>query len=282
MALENFIPEVWSARLLVSLRKAHVAASLVNRDYEGEIRRQGDTVHVTNLTAPTIDDYTAHIDIKIEDVDDGTAALTIDQAKYFAFEVDDIEKAQQVAGGNALASQVDAAAYGLSDVADSFLLSTMNTAVQGTGNDLGTVSLTSGNVWDTVVDMSVVLDESNVPTEGRFIVVSPSLHGRLLKDDRFIAAGDVRGSETRGSGFIGQVAGLDIFKSNNLPAVTDTAADAGLALAGHRIATSYAEQIVSVEAARMEKRFADMVKGLHVYGAKVFRPTALSVAEFSA
>src|SRR5688500_297072 len=102
MAIANFIPEIWSAQLLLSLKKRHVAAALVNRDYEGEISRQGDTVHVTNLTAPTIGNYTKHTDISVEDIDDGTAALTIDQAKYFAFEVDDIEKVQQVAGGNAL------------------------------------------------------------------------------------------------------------------------------------------------------------------------------------
>lgn len=284
MAISNFIPELWSARLLVSLRKAHVAGALVNTDYEGEIKRQGDTVHVTNLTAPTIGTYTKHTDITIEDVDDDTASLVINQSRYFAFEVDDLEKAQQVAGGNALATQLDAAAYGLRDAADAFLLDTMQNAVQGTSNDLGTVDIsgTGGNelVWDSIVDLSVKLDESNVPSEGRFVVLSPSLHGRLLKDSRFVAAGDVRGADTRASGFIGQVAGLDIYKSNNMPAVVDTNATAGHALAGHRMATSFAEQIVSVEGFRMEKRFADAVKGLHVYGAKVFRPTALAVVEF--
>lgn len=284
MALANFIPELWSAELLLSLKKRHVAAGLVNRDYEGQIKRQGDTVHVTNLTAPTIGTYTKHTDITVEDIDDGTAALVIDQAKYFAFEVDDIEKAQQVAGGNALATQTREAGYGLADEADKFLLSTMNTAVQGTGNDLGTVAIhtDADALYDAIVDLMVKLDQANVPDAGRFVIVSPSLHGRLLKLDRFVATGDEKAATTRGNGFIGQVAGLDIYKSNNLPAVTDVAATGGLALAGHRIATSFAEQIVHVEGDRMEKRFADLVKGLHVYGAKVFRPTALAVAEFDA
>ena len=285
MALANFIPEIWSAELLLALKKRHVAAALVNRDYEGEIKRQGDTVHVTNLTAPTIGTYTAHSDITVEDIDDGTAALTINQAKYFAFEVDDIEKAQQVAGGNVLSTQTQEAGYGLADVADKFLLSTMNTAVQGTGNDLGTVAIHTDAtaLYNAIVDLMVKLDEANVPDSGRFVIVSPSLHGRLLKlKDYFIATGDDRAAATRGNGHIGTIAGLDIYKSNNLPTVTDVAATGGLALAGHRMATSFAEQIVSVESARMEKRFADMVKGLHVYGAKVFRPTALAVAEFDA
>lgn len=284
MALSNFIPEIWSAELLIALKKRHVAAALVNRDYEGEISRQGDTVHVTNLTAPTIGTYAKHTDITVEDIDDGTAALTIDQAKYFAFEVDDIEKVQQVAGGNALSTQTQEAGYGLADVADKFLLTTMNTAVQGTANDLGTVAIhtDADALWDAIVDLGVKLDEANVPDAGRFVIVSPALHGRLLKLDRFVATGDEKAATSRGNGFIGMVAGLEIYKSNNLPAVTDVAATGGLALAGHRLATSFAEQIVSVESGRMEKRFADMVKGLHVYGAKVFRPTALAVAEFDA
>jgi hypothetical protein len=169
-------------------------------------------------------------------------------------------------------------------VADAAILAAMTTATQGTGNDLGTVAIhtTKQNLYDAIVDLGVTLDEDNVPSEGRWVVVSPSVHGRLQKLDSFIAAGDAKGAETRGNGFIGQVAGLDIYKSNNLPAVTDVAATGGFALAGYRGATTFAEQIVSVEAARMEKRFADMVKGLHVYGVKVVRPTGLALVEFDA
>lgn len=285
MAVTNFVPDLWSSRLLVSLRKAAVAGNLVNRDYEGEIKRQGDSVKITSINDVTIGTYTAHNDITVEDIDDATRSLLIDQAKYFAVELDDIEKAQHVKGGGSpLAQAVDNAAYQLRDVADAFLLAAMNTAIQGTANDLGTVAIhtTANNLYDAIVDLGVTLDEDNVPTEGRFVVVSPALHGRLQKLPNFIAAGDVRGADTRTSGFIGEVAGLDIYKSNNLPAVTDVAATGGLAIAGYRGATTFAEQIVSVEAARMEKRFADMVKGLHVYGAKVVRPTGLAVVEFDA
>jgi hypothetical protein len=285
MAVTNFVPDLWSAKLLVALRKAAVAGGLVNRDYEGEIRREGDSVKITSINDVTIGTYTAHTDITVEDIDDATRSLVIDQAKYFAVELDDIEKAQYKKGGKSpLEQAVDNAAYQLRDVSDAFLLAAMNTAVQGTANDLGTVAIhtTARNLYDSFVDLSVVLDEDNVPTESRFAVVSPAVHGRLQKLDEFIAAGDQKGAETRGNGFIGSVAGLDLYKSNNLPAVTDAAATGGLVIAGSRIATTFAEQINSVEAARMEKRFADMVKGLHLYGAKVVRPTALAVVEFDA
>jgi hypothetical protein len=285
VAVTNFVPDLWSAKLLVALRKAAVAAGLVNRDYEGEISREGDSVKITSINDVTIGTYTPHSDITVEDIDDATRSLLIDQAKYFAVELDDVEKAQQKKGGkSALDQAVDNAAYQLRDVTDAFLLSTWNTAVQGTANDLGTVAIhtTARNLYDSFVDLSVLLDEANVPEEDRFAVLKPSLYGRVLKLAEFVAPGDIQGAEVRGKGFVGEIAGLSLYKSNNMPAVTDAAATGGAVIAGSRIACTFAEQIVSVEAARMEKRFADMVKGLHVYGAKVVRPTALATVEFDA
>ena len=284
MAVTNFVPDIWTAKILVALRKKAVAGNLVNRDYEGEIRRMGDSVKITSINDVTIGSYTVHTDITFEDIDDATRSLLIDQQKYFAFELDDVERAQAVNGGAVLNQALDNATYQLRDVSDAFLLAAMNTAIQGTSNDLGTVAIhtTKQNLYDAFVDLAVTLDEDNVPEEGRFAVVSPSLHGRLLKLDTFIQAGDNASPAARLNGYIGEIAGLSLYKSNNLPAVTDAAATGGLAIAGHGIATTFAEQIVSVEAVRLEKRFADGIKGLHVYGAKVVRPTALAVAEFDA
>ena len=128
----------------------------------------------------------------------------------------------------------------------------------------------------------VLLDEANVPEEGRFVVVSPAIHGRVRKLDEWVGVGDLSSEIARTRGLIGQINGLPVYKSNNLPAVTDATATGGLAIAGYRGATTFAEQIVSVEGARMEKRFADMVKGLHVYGGKVVRPTGVAKVEFDA
>lgn len=284
MAVTNFIPELWTAKLLVALRKKAVAAQLVNRDYEGEIKRAGNTVNITSINDMTIGNYTKHTDITFEDIDDATRALVIDQQKYFAFELDDVERAQSVNGGAVMNQALDNATYQLRDTADQFLFSAMNAAVQGGGNDLGTVAIHTNAqaLYDAFVDLSVTLDEDNVPEDGRFAVVSPKLHGRLLKLDTFIKPGDQAAPAARQNGYIGSIAGLELYKSNNLPAVTDAAATGGIAIAGHNIATTFAEQITSIEAVRLEKRFADGVKGLHVYGAKVVRPTALAVVEFDA
>ena len=95
MAFTNFIPKVWSARLLEHLDKAHVYGALVNRDYEGEIKRYGDTVHINQIGAVTIKNYTKNTDIDAPEALSNTdLSLVIDQAKYFNFQIDDIDKAQ--------------------------------------------------------------------------------------------------------------------------------------------------------------------------------------------
>jgi hypothetical protein len=278
MAISAFKPEVWSAELLVALEKSlvYAATGVVNRNYEGEISQYGDTVHIVSLNDPTIGDYTPHTDITIEDVDDAEQLLLIDQSKYFAFEVDDIEKRQ--ARGDVMGEQARKSAYLLRDVADQHVAAKMAAGVDA-GNIVAEQTLaTPDAAYDLLVDLGTILDEDNVPTEGRWSVITPAFHGLLLKDDRFIAAGDERGASVRTNGVVGEAAGFSLRKSNNAP--DGPGAGAGkLILAGYDGATTYAEQISSVEAFRLEKRFADGVKGLHLYGSKVVRPTGLAAAD---
>lgn len=277
MAISKFIPEVWSAKLLLALRSAHVyaAGGVINREYEGEISDFGDTVHITSLVDPTIGDYTAHTDITVEDVDDLEQILLINQSKYFAFEVDDIEKRQ--AKGNVLTAQAQAAAWKLRDVADRYVAGLMATGVAAQ-NVIAETTVTKDNAYDILVDLGTRLDEANVPTENRWAVLTPKYHGLLLKDSRFIAAGDAQGASVRTNGVIGEAAGFSLRKSNNVPDGPGVGAGK-LIIAGNSMATTFAEQIAKTEAARRELRFADMVKGLHLYGGKVVRPEALAAVD---
>lgn len=280
MAISAFKPEVWTAELMVTLEKSlvYAAPGVVNRDYEGEISQFGDTVHIGTLSDPTIGTYTAHTDITIEDVDDTEQLLLIDQSKYFAFEVDDIEKRQ--ARGNVIDKQAAKAAYRLRDTADQFVAALMAAGVDA-GNLIAEQTVTAASAtkaYDVLVDLGVRLDEDNVPDEGRWVVVTPGFYGLLLKDSRFVGSGDAAGAATRANGIVGEAAGFSIRKSNNAPNGPGVGAGK-LIIAGSEIATSYAEQINNTEAARMEKRFADMVKGLHLYGGKVVRSTALAAAD---
>jgi hypothetical protein len=281
MAITTFQPEIWSAELLVALEKATVYAApgVVNRNYEGSISSAGDTVRITSLADPTIGTYTPHTDISVEALTDAQITLMIDQSKYFAFEVDDVEKRQSQNGGALLTEQARKAAYKLRDTTDQFVAGLMAAGVSA-GNLIAeqTVSVAANKAYDVLVDLSVKLDQSNVQEEGRWVVVTPAFYGLLLKDSRFVASGDAAGSVTRANGKVGEAAGFTIRKSNNAP--DGPGAGAGkLIIAGYDGAVTFADQINKTEAARKEKGFSDIVKGLHLYGSKVVRPTGLAAAD---
>lgn len=277
MALD-FIPTVWAARLLVALEGALVYGQSIvcNRDYEGEIRQAGNTVKIASIGDVEVDDYT-----KDEDIADPTSLtdteqnLLIDQAKYFNFYVDSIDRAQQ--NVNVLDEAMRRSAWKLRDVADGFLAGVIEAAVLE-DNTIGTTVTpevpTKDNAYEYLVDLSVLLDEANAPIDSRFVVVPAWFHGLLLKDERFIKAGTRRSDAALKNGEVGEAAGFAILKSNNVP---NTTGEKYKIIAGHSLGTAYVEQVVDVQTYKPEKRFGDAVKGLHVYGAKVVRPTCLAM-----
>ena len=274
MAVTTFIPELWSARLLYALEKSHVATNLVNRNYEGVIANQGDTVHINSIGAITVKDYTRNSNIADPEIlTTADQTLEIDQAKYFNFQVDDVDKAQ--ISGDIIDTAMGRSAYALADVSDAFLLKTIASGA-ASANKIGAkatlTALTASNVYENIVKMRTLLDKSNVPTTGRTIVVPPEVYALLLLDDRFAKSGSDSGQNALLNGMVGRVAGFDVFMSNNCVSGTDGGSGSTpyfVITAQVAAATTYAEQIIKTEAYHMEKRFADAVKGLHVYGAKV-------------
>lgn len=280
MSINNFKPEIWSAQLLDALENALVYAqpALVNRDYEGEISTQGQSVHITTIGDPTIFDYDKNSNLNYEEVETAGTDLVIDQAKAFAFRLDDVDKAQALL--NPMTKMAQNAAYGLRDKADAFVASLYTGAASAnvlgsTGSPINTYT-TATDAYDKVlVPLRTRLDRSNVPTEGRYVVVSPEFEGSLLKDDRFVRV-DASGSETGlRNGMVGRAAGFDILKSNNTPVPSG---DTQVIQAGYPGAITYAEQILETEALRLQNTIADAIRGLHVYGAKLLRPTGIAVA----
>ena len=269
----SFIPEIWSANILSSLKKNHVfaQAGVVNRNYEGDISSQGDTVKVRSMGRPTIGTYTKNTtEIVPETLTDAERSLHIDQSKYFAFELDDIDAAQSP--GGELEESLTEAAYGLRDIADQFIAGKYTEAQ--TANQIGTVAVTTGDLAYTQIrKLSVVLDEANVPDEGRYVIVPPWYYGLLLENPKFVKVNESGTTEGLRNGRVGDVLGFNVLKSNN---VVNTAGDDYAVMAGHSSAISYAEQIVKVESYRPEDSFSDAIKGLHVYGGKVMRPDSLA------
>ena len=151
MSVKNFIPQIWSARLLEHLDKAHVYANLVNRDYEGEIRNFGDTVKVNQIGDITIKDYTKGSDIEDPDDLDGTQQiLTINQSKYFNFGIDDVDNAQT--NPKLMNEAMSRTAYGMNDVTDSFIANLMAVEAGSTiGSDDSPIVPTAANAYDYLV-----------------------------------------------------------------------------------------------------------------------------------
>ena len=270
MAVTGFIPKLWSARLLNALDKSHVFANVVNRDYEGEIKKMGDTVHINTIGAVTIGTYTQNTDFSSGPATLATTdqTLTIDQAKYFNFQVDDIDAAQ--AAGDIMDKAMTRAAYGLADASDKYIAGILAGAADATNTvSTSAVALTSSNVYENVVKMRTILDKANVPTAGRWLVIPPEMYALILLDDRFVKTGGEMAEGILRTGLVAQAAGFDIYLSNNCVSVNSNSTDTYTIVGGVDAAATYAEQIVSTEAYRPEKRFADAVKGLHVYGAKV-------------
>lgn len=274
MAVDGFRPEIWASEILSNLNNELVYAALCNRDYEGEIQSAGDTVHITSIGAVSTRAYTELTSITWDEVADTQQDLLIDQRRYFALKVDDVEVKQALPF---LGEATREAAYALRDNADGVVSAAMYAAVNQGANDLGArpADISDNSAYAILVDLATTLDRDNCPMDNRWVVVSPELHGALLQDNRFIDASASGSTDPLRNGFIGRAAGFNIFKSNQTP---DPTASTYAVIAGHPSATCYAEQILETEAIRLQDFFGDGVRGLHVFGVKVVRPTCLALA----
>lgn len=280
MAISDFNPEFWAASLIRHLDKAFVYAqpAVANRNYEGEIKQAGDTVHLQNVDDVTVRTYNPAADIEIEEADtDDTATLTIDQFKYWAVKVDDLNKVQSHVA--LMDEKTKRAAVAIADVVDQRIAS-HQAAVVTAGNVVEAAESKAiavkeaAEAYELLVDLGVQLDEQNVPTEGRFAVIPAWFHGVIQKDARFVEAGTMKTDQVLENGLIGRAAGFNLLKSNNVP---NTAGADYRILAGSNQGITFAEQFVETEALRMERRFGDLARGLYLYGSTVANADELAV-----
>ncbi|MDH4379092.1 MAG: P22 phage major capsid protein family protein [Vampirovibrionales bacterium] len=277
MAVTNFIPEVWSQKLLKIFDKNAVMANLVNRDFEGEIHNAGDVVKVRTFGDVTINSYTRDMTISFQALTDPMQEMAIDQQKYFAFKVDDMDKAQ--ADVNILEGYTGRAAIAIRNLVDTFLLGQYANVDAGNiiGSNASPITLTAANVYGYLADLSQMLDDDNIPSEDRALVITPKVKTLLLKSAEFTRATTL-GDNVVQNGYIGNVAGFTVHTSTNMAAVSGVMN----LMAFHRDFISFASQISQIEHVRPYNMFADAVKGLYLYGAKVFTPTAGAVLKAAA
>jgi hypothetical protein len=265
MAITNFISTVWSETLLGALDKRYVGVANCNRAYEGDIRECGAVVKICGVGDVSVGDYTKNTDMSApQTLDDRLCELVIDQAKYFNFQIDDIDRAQSSPRLMSEAMRVAAAA--LANTADAYVYSLYNDA----GKTLKNEAVTADNVMDLLISARTALYAAGVSDMSDAVIeVSPEVAALILKAKIALSSDN---GEALEAGCLGSVGGCRIFVSSNIVKEQGDGVTMHKCLARTRRAVAFAEQLSEIDAYRPEKRFADAVKGLHLYGAKVVHP----------
>lgn len=282
MAINQFVPEFWSAAVMQPFEENLVYAqpTVANTDYQGVLSAMGDTVHVGTIGRPTVRAYDKTEDLVTEDVNVTTSDLVVDQGAYFNFRVNDVDALQ--AAGPLRDPAMSEAAIGLRDSVDTYAGSTIAAGVLA-AHKLGSTDVVDGtdkpgagqvSAWTVLLKLREKLNLASVPTIGRYVIVDAAFESALLQDDRFVRVDASGTDQGLRNGIVGRALGFDVLLSNNVP----TTSGRSTIIAGVPAAYSMVTQINQVEAAREEKRFADIVKGLMIYGSKVFRPEGLASA----
>ena len=290
-----FLPAIYSKKVLNFFRKASVAEAITNTDYAGEISAYGDSVRIIKEPEITVYQYERGQDTTQTKLTDQEVNLVVDTANAFKFIVDDIETNMSHVNFREVAAS--SAAYSLRDAFDQGVLVTMFAGVSasspnhvlgsdnatdlaagtfdGTGNlDIGFASGEHDPI-DVLSHMARLLDEQNVPEEGRWFLANPEFYEQLVQTSSKLMSTDFnagQGSIRNGLVSSGKLRGFDMYKTNNIAATSNAA---GKCLAGHISSTCTAQTIVNTEVIRDPSSFGDIVRGLHVYGSKVLRGEAL-------
>jgi hypothetical protein len=283
----NFIPEIWSGKLIENFYDATVLSAISNTDYEGEIRNMGDTVNIRTTPEITIKTYVKGQTLSVENPDKAKLQLVIDKGEYFACVEDDVD---QVQSDIALMDQwsKDASERMKIKIDDRVLtdllpdVSAFNkgaTAGRISGDiNLGVastpVAITSSNVIDTIINMGTVLDEANAPEQDRFMVIPAKMAGYIKQSDLKDASITGDGSSPLRNGRLGMIDRFTLYVSHNL---YKNGSEFSV-LGGHKMGFTFASQMTNMETIRSETTFGNIIRGLQVYGYKVVKPEALATA----
>jgi hypothetical protein len=262
MAVNNFIPEIWASAILENFHQANVLIPALNRQYEGEAR-VGNVVNITSFTDPSIQDYSRTGSLTVDDLSDSTIPLAIDQQRAFAFRVDDVDRVQAAGSFEPVTRGAGAA---LAEDAESYVIDLLI----NDGSSIGTTAPADADeAFASVLELRQALVEAKVPSQGRILVVNPTMAALLLgTDSKLSNVSDSGNEDGLRNGVIGRLLGFTVVEHPQFEGGAS-------AIAFHRDSVAYVGQIAKVEAARMENAFADVVKALNVYGAAVLRPDAV-------
>ncbi len=282
----NFIPEIWSGKLIENFYDATVLAAISNTDYEGEIRNMGDTVNIRTTPEITIQTYVKGQTLSVENPDKAKLQLVIDKGEYFACVEDDVDQVQtdmnlmdmwSKDASERMKIKIDQRV--LTDLLPDVSANNKGTSAGAiSGNiDLGVAgtpeALTTSNVIGKIVDMGTVLDEANCPEQNRFLVIPAKMAGLIKQSDLKDASITGDGSTPLRNGRLGMIDRFTVYVSHNLK---KTAGGEFSVIGGHTMGFTFASQMTNMETIRSETTFGNIIRGLQVYGYKVVKPEALA------
>ena len=254
------------------LSKECVMLQCVNRNWEGEIKNQGDKVKIITPADVTISTLGTS-NITYSELEPTSQDLVIDQKKFFAFKINDVAKVQ--ANADIMEAHLRNAKKAIEEVQDAYILS-LHTGVDSkniVGSESSAVTLDKTTIYSKFVELALCLKNSNAVTSDAkpWVVINPTIESYLLQSSEFIGAHNVA-DETLREGAIGRIAGMDVLVSTNLTDVSGKY----YVLAGTNEAITFASQLAKIESLRDKDSFSDLVRGLYLYGAKVVQPKALA------
>ena len=289
----NFIPEIWSGKLIENFYDATVLAAISNTDYEGEIRQYGDTVNIRTTPEITIREYVKGQTLTVENPDKPKIQLVIDKGEYFACVEDDVDKVQSDI--NLMDTWSKDASERMKIKIDQRVLTDILPGIAATnkgataGEQSGSFNLgTSGApltvtkdgasattaVIDLIVDMGTVLDEANAPESDRFIVIPAKMANLIKKSELKDASLTGDSMSVMRNGRLGMIDRFTLYVSHNLY----VSSGKYNIIAGHKMGFTFASQMTNMETIRSESTFGNIIRGLQVYGYKVTKGEALSTA----
>lgn len=264
MAISNFIPTIWSAAILENFKAAQAIIPTLNRQYEGEVAN-GNTVKITGITSPTVQDYASGRSLTVDALSDSTQSLAIDQMKAISFKVDDVDRVQAAGSFEPVTADAGRA---LAEDAEAYVIAQL----KANGTSAGTGAITTpAAAFGAVVTLRQALGKAKVPAANRFLVVSPEFASLLLAEgSKLTSANGATDGELR-NGVLGSLLGFTVIEH---PLLTHTS-NRPAAIAYHGPSVAFVGQLDKTESGRMENAFADYVRALNVYGAKVLRAGAV-------
>tara|TARA_R110000772_G_scaffold235182_3_gene346792 strand:- start:8290 stop:9312 length:1023 start_codon:yes stop_codon:yes gene_type:complete len=294
----SFIPEIWSGKLLEKFYDATVLGAISNTDYEGEIKNQGDTVHIRQRPDIVITDYTPDTELAVQRPNAPIVDLTIDYAKYFNTIVDDVYDVQ--ADMDMMSMWAEDASEQMKITIDTEILANVFLGGAAAANIGATAGRLSGDidlgvttapvilvprapaggqtdVTDMIVALGQVLDEQNIPENGRWLVIPAWMSAMIKKSELRDVSLSGDGTSMLRNGRLGMIDRFTLYMSNLLPAGVAGGLAAGetAIFAGHAVAPTFASQLSKMETIRSERTFGQLMRGLQVYGADIVKPEGL-------